>query len=607
MANDIGRVRSPYGSRKTILKRRALLAGAGALASTTALAQSGIPDGTSIILNSSRQLQATGSGATGGVIYDFPTNGSGLGVPAILRQTVDFSRVTSVTVGSGQSTGTRTNTQTAMQTALNYYSTENVFYVLPPGVYEIYGSTALTIPYSAKSLVWRGAGEAAQINQFYTTSPGVVVLQIGDSTANNYLINADIEGVNLQYGASQTSNTNTAYVAFGPSAYCRFNEIYGGSPGSGSGPFNPAYYGVWFQGVTTPTFSSNFSKMEIQGAQHDLAHWDGFGTGGVIDNFYFGGGAGSNTLSPPAVANSVMNMNLTVNMGGSNEWDFNQVNTEWVTGTGAAANSAAMNITGWLGLCIRHWHQEGLNWVSGGGTAVINITWSDTFMKIENLGMYNFNITSANIGSNPFSFLWDYVPQNNTMLITTLILRASPFTQDPSVINVATTLYTAGGSGGSASSMQILGCYINDNNGTSGLDGLLSIDGNMTVTSSAFLVPLSFVSYIYNSTASQLIGAVINVSSTYTHYSQLDRATLILGPSGTYNVNFALTATSTSGTPAPAPGALVRVLRPSYSSGTVTFLNGGSSIGGGTTNSGTGELNFRVNTSGAWVTVTGVN
>ena len=116
------------------------------------------PRTTSYLLNTDFTLTGSAGRITPQMIDDFVVSGpqwdapSGTPIQYGMRGALDgasYFLSQGGIIGTGQSSGQRTTNATALQAAITYASTNNLMFVLAPGVYEILSSTGLNIPAAA--------------------------------------------------------------------------------------------------------------------------------------------------------------------------------------------------------------------------------------------------------------------------------------------------------------------------------------------------------------------------------------------------------------------------------------------------------------------------
>jgi hypothetical protein len=189
------------------------------------------------------------------------------------------------------------------------------------------------------------------------------------------------------------------------------------------------------------------------------------------------------------------------------------------------------------------------------------------------MSMVDCVYNTANMSGTGY-ILAEYFPSQSCNKINKLVITTSASGE----VNTAVQLYGpySGPPSDTVSTFQLDDLKINDSGGGNWFTGHLSLDGNMTNTGAAFLTPYLALHYEYGIAGSLLIGACINVSSTYTHYGQLEKANLFVPASIT---SFTITLADTmgaTGTQVPRVGNWVTIRRQTgTASGTLTIKDGG--------------------------------
>jgi hypothetical protein len=473
--------------------------------------------------------------------FDDPANASGLGAPAILRGTVQAHLCAGVTQGSGQTLGVRQATYTGLQNAINYAGANGKFFEIEPGIYEYYSATALTIPYTATGFTWRGT-TSSRIIQFYTTTPGVPVFVVGDSTNTNEGYHINIDGASFEYGVSQTGFTSSCNLVFGGLDNCYFRNVNAGGP---SGAF-PAYNCITWSngGGGAPCFSSEFDNFSLAGAQNTYFNCQNVGTGNLFDNFYINGNSASITGYYFFMAAS-----------GFTEQNFRQMNIEH------GSCNQAMFIQGAFGLRMENLHVEDIT-LTGANPCFILSSVSGPYC-IDNLTFVDNKVLTASM-SGTAAVINDYAPGGGSIRVNDFIWIWNMASQ----INAPLKLLTVNGlPSNSPNVVTFEKARLYDPGGNNLNSGNISFDTHMPVGANAFIMPTKWGRYDYGKGGSEVNRAVINVSTTYTHYGQFSYATIIVPDSIT---SFIITLAATmgaTGTLPPQTGNIVNIYR---SSGTVT-------------------------------------
>lgn len=526
------------------------------------------------------------------VFWDDPANVSTLGAPATVRGTIStYGLVQSgqLVAGTGQTLTTRQNNATALQTFFDKTASMNVWAESPPNTFEISSSVGLKIlPSGGSGFRFRGDKAETIINQFYTTSQSAPVLTIGDPTNANFTQDVDIEGMWLNYGAAVTGLTSANALCVGALGWSNLGKIQVGTPNPTT-PLNPAYRGIYIYagGSGQSFFSNSLNDIVVNGGQLELLNWTQAGTGNVADNIYLQGGAGAGTW--PAVT-LPLNMNMVQN---TTENDIRELNIEWLS------TNKAVDMENCFGLTVRHLHFEGVKMT--GASPILILTAGDT-LTIDQLTLVDVLIQSANLTGTP-SVILSFQPSNDSIIVNQL----TTVFNSTGEINTAIALYNLLSPGAGISQFKLNGARLPDAAGGN-LAGHFSLDAHMPTSGSQFLVPAVLGEYRWGMSGSRVAAATINVAAAYTHYGQLEDSVLILAATGTYNLTLADTM-GASGTQLPRYGNTVTILRPTYTSGTVTIKDGaGTTI---TTNSSTTSVVCQFNptaspTVGIWATVTPV-
>lgn len=514
---------------------------------------------------------------------DDPTNTSGLGAPAIIRGTIYANKISGLVVGSGQSTATQQANATALQNAINYAASNEKFFEIPPGVYQINNSAGLVIPWG-KFFVWRGDMYNTQIEQHYATSPGAPVLTIGDPTGTNISSFFDVEGVNLLYAADQTGFASSQCLLLGDMYGSRIKRI--GVNGNEISSY-PAYNSVAF--VHGDLYSNSFEDWNV---------WDGQNYGMYI-NYVSGTG---NHWSNIYMRSSGSPSNNMVYLGGAVD-RFDVLNIE-----GGTCNQILK-----LANCMctfNNLHLED-NVLKSSSATLIEI--SNSMADFDTVTIFNPVLNTTNITSGIGAMIQTYASSPSVVNVKNLTVYT--FNNTAVTMNFVvhrTTNFSVGSTSGQpqtnsagAGSMTISNIQFKQGGGSTELTNYLNVDLYQPRSGSAFLTPSFASRYEWGQAGSRLWGALLNVSATYTHYGMLEEATIVVPATIT---SFTITLADTmgsSGTEKPRTGARVHITRVSGTmSGTLTVNDGG----GGTllTNTVSGGFDFQFNGS-AWVQITGVS
>lgn len=461
---------------------------------------------------------------------DDPTNASGLGAPAIIRGTVYAHLAAGVTVGAGQTTTVRQATAVGLQNAITYAATNGKIFEIIPNIYEINNTTGLIIPAQQNGFTWRGerggvGGSGyggSQIVQYNVTAPGTPALTIGDSTGGSVMARMDFNGVHVRYGAAQPiTNTGACTLVIGPCTVSNIDNIgiqQGGSYSGGSPQGFNGYVGVYFVGGQF--FSNVCSNWEIFGCQQTYFLANNFSTGNIFNNIYLNGGGG--TAAVPLAGNFV---SINTNNGASFEVKFNQLNCEW------ASCNRVLNFTQGMVL-IDMLHVEGINFT--GVSPGVLITYGSA-LDIRNLNLVDPKVLLANIaGSGGAVLFQDWPGEPSNFIFNNVSINSETSGNINAQVQIAAMRggYPGGTYGKSHGSCSIDKAVFSDSTGTNQISGIF-FDEGMQPTSSTFLVPASVSKYEFGSAGSDVLGAVIPVKATYTHYGQYTNATLIVPTSVT--------------------------------------------------------------------------
>ncbi len=482
-------------------------------------------------------------GLTTDLGLDDPNNVSGLGANAIIRGVVYAHLCTGVTVGSGQTTLVRTATAVALQAAITYCSNNNKIFQINEGVYEIYSSTGLIVPYSSNPFTWQGSS-GARIIQFYATTPGAPVLTIGDPAGVNQTYSVTINGLDVEYGVAQTGFASSVNLIVSANTASNISNV---SVGAGSNTF-PAYNCATFIGAN---FSNVFTNWKVNGAQVNMLNLLGLGTGNIFDDFYLNLSVNTNAITG----------NYIYLAAGSQEQDFRQINCEH----GSCAQVINLNGTG--GINFSHLHLEGII-LTGFNPSFIGINGNNVI--ISQMTFVDNVLNTTNLSGTP-SVINDYAPGKNVSKISNF----NWICNNTAEINTPFNLFSPGGLPTNYTSNCTIEGFIQSDVGGGNMAAHLQLDPHMPISASAFLAPQAFSRYDYGIAGSKVSKAVIPVTTTYTHYGQHEDANLFVPASIT---SFTLTLADTmgaTGTQLPRTGNTVHIQRSSgTASGTLTIKDG---------------------------------
>jgi hypothetical protein len=268
--------------------------------------------------------------------WDDPGNASGLSAPALLRGTVVAHMCSGVTVGTGQSLGTRQATVAGLNAAILYAATNKKWFEIHDGIYELDNTGGVVIPPNFDNFRWIGSN-GVFLRQFHSNAP---ILSIGSqtNTSTDSLYGYIIDGVTCQYGATQTGQTgaNAIQIGAGQVGYCVFrNMTASNTPG-----FNP-YRAFWTSAGSTYAgnlFACEFANIKAQGAQQDLLVHGLMGEGNNWSNIFVNQGSGT----PGTIAGDAVRIGSPFGAGGADE-TWNGLHIDFVKAGGAQLN--IFNIT----------------------------------------------------------------------------------------------------------------------------------------------------------------------------------------------------------------------------------------------------------------------
>ena len=242
------------------------------------------------------------------------------GFPALLRGTVNVNQWPGITVGAGQTLSVRQANATNFQAASDNAATNNRFFEFAPGTIEIDNTTGITWSDVTKynPFTYRGSKESKLI-QFHANAP---CLTIGDvsATGANQTQGMSIDGMLIDYGASQAGNTSATLLTLGRIWGSSFKNLQ-----IGTSSFNP-YNGLRIATADTTNgqffFSNTVEDCVIQGAQNRLFSFESSGTGNDFKNVYMNNanGAAAGVITLPFYYGGPI---------GNSENVFDGCNLEW--------------------------------------------------------------------------------------------------------------------------------------------------------------------------------------------------------------------------------------------------------------------------------------
>lgn len=311
------------------------------------------------------------------------------GFPAVLRGTVNVNAWPGVTVGTGQTLTVRQNNATNFQAASDYAATNNKFLEFAPGTVEIDNTAGITWSDVTKynPFTYRGSMESKLI-QFHANAPG---LTIGDvsATGANQIQNMSIDGMLIDYGATQAGNTAATLLTLGRIWGSSFKNLQ-----IGTSSFNP-YNGlrIWTADSTNGQFffSNSVDNVIIQGAQNRLFSFESSGSGNSFRNLYMNNanGAAAGTITLPFYYGGPI---------GNSENVFDQCNVEW-----CATNTVMHFIQGCA--VFDGLHMEACS-LTGASPYAMYLE-GGAHILLDHPTIQNLDVTSANFtGTARFAGLW---------------------------------------------------------------------------------------------------------------------------------------------------------------------------------------------------------
>lgn len=483
---------------------------------------------------------------------------SGVATPYLLRGTLDgaaYFTANGGVLGAGQTTGQRQTNATVLNAAFAYCVTNGKFMELEPAVYEINSSTGLLVPASGNTaipsgLVFRGSRQGTQIVQYYAGGTGAPILTIGDTTGATPNLGVDFFGINMSYGASQTGLTSSTPLVIGNADHGRIGGV------TMITNTNPGYDGILLQ---TGNYSMTYKDIELIGFQRNGLNLDNAGSSGcTFEDIYLS--AGGSTGVHPTVSG-----NYLVFSASMNEMTFLQLNCEW------GACNRIMSINSTYGVKFVDLHIEN---VLMNGASPIMFAFAGTTATFDTVDLVDIMMLSANMTGSP-SVFGDYIAGGSVIRVEGLTWINNATGQ----INTPVELFNVGGGTVPGDDVPIFTLnkgQLNIGGGASDFAGNILFDQHMPVAS--FNAPIKWSSYDFGIQGSVVQSAQIQVSATYTHYGQHERATIIVPASIT---SFTLTLANTmgaTGTQAVRTGSTTHVRRLSGgASGTLTVAYGGTS------------------------------
>lgn len=403
-----------------------------------------------------------------------------------------------VTIGSGQTLTVRQNTAAAIQAAINACATNGWDLVIAPGVYEIDVAAGITINGGQGSFAMRGT-RASTFIQFHGNAP---CLTLGDTSSftgySEYVI---VDGLWLQYGASQTGNTAANLLVVGSLRDSLVNNLIIGANGTSYTAPNtpylfPAYKAVLFTGVASE-FSNIFSNIHVQGAQFRAVSLEVLGTGSLFDNWYITNGY----LNQPGQITD-----CAFFMTGGNDSVFRQINVE------SFACNNIVNAQSVGGTLFQSWHFESIQPIGANPTWWVSAESRCTFQAMNFTGFWltaSLNTLTTSGTLSLFSTFGD-----DDLLFDSLYLN----TQNAgNTVTLPIQLFHVNRVNGLEASIKARNIILDDSV-SSGLVAHVSVDANSPLANFAGFNHIG--EYQYSSLVSKFTKAQRSVSATYTVYGQ---------------------------------------------------------------------------------------
>lgn len=496
------------------------------------------------------------SAATG---EDDPTNASGLGAPAIIRGTVYGHLAAGVTVGAGQSGTVQTATGVALQAAITYAEANGKIFELVPNTYEINNAAGLVIP-PTEGFVWRGSRGGTLIRQFYVTSTGAPIMTVGSTTGGSGFNGFDVQGMHLQYGASQTGLTSSTALLIGNGAGSRIGSI-NISVGGGS----PGYDGWSLVCPSGGNFSNTYFDIQCSQAQRHLFNFNAAGgsTGNVFSNIYMSAGFLSQFPTPTAISG-----NMICFSQGCADMLFDRLNLEW-TSCSTAISAPSFQLQGTVFNAL---HVEGVT-LTGYSPHFFNL--ANASIQINGFDL-SICIQSAQATGSPCLIL-DYPYGASTVQINNMNMGTLASGSQTMPFYLAT--FSSSGLGDSLSMIEVNNLAIEDSfatpiNTVGQWASNFQFDSHLPLAN--FATPNRVGHYEYNAKGSKLERALLRITSTYTHYGSSEDATIAVPAIIT---SFTLTLSNLQAATGNQPvrtGCTVHVRRDYYTppaSGTLTIVD----------------------------------
>lgn len=518
----------------------------------------------------------------------------GISAPNVIRNTLDVIKYFIAQGGAlGAVSGAQRITNvTALQAAYSYGVNNRLYMEQTPGIIEING--AVNIP-SGEGIIFRGSmgtpviggigSYGSIIHQFATNIP---VLTMFDQSGVLVAGRADISGLELDYGVSQTGNTSAITLQLGAQGGCVIKNIRINRNNSGYDAISM---------TSGYMFDNEYHNFEITGFQNNGIFFNpSIGSSGNLwSNLYItSGGQGA----AAAVTGNALNF-----VGQTENQHFVELDIEWITGNAAPI----MNIQGQKGFIVDGAHFEGIMLT---GASPYAIDTEGTVANFYSISVTDFD-TSTTTGSP--CFFRDWQGGGSSTHVDGLAFSSNGDPNTAQLTNPAAMIgfFSAAPLNNDFSNFTI------DNFRCKNFGGVtlatqfqtgLYFDGHMPQPT--FHFPTAFTRYEYGTHGSKVTRAVLLISSTYTHYGQFEDAVIDVPLSVT---SFTLTLAATmgvTGTQKPKTGNTVRIRRQGSgaTTGTVTITNGGAGGGNLTSINGTAPLDTFAQFDGTnWVVFTPVS
>jgi hypothetical protein len=437
-----------------------------------------------------------------------PTNAQGLGAPAIIRGTIYAHMCSGVTLGAGQTTAVQTATFNALQLAIHTAMTLGKFFEIEPNVYEIYGSTGLVVPATLGAITWKGSRQS-NINQFYANAP---ILVLGDSTGAETLYGNKIDGFCLNYGVSQTGNTNAIALLMGDMAWCVVENFE--TTTNGTFPIiNPPYVSVSTIAAGT-WFNNCLRNIRLYGGQLSLMVIQASGSGNLFQDIYMSNGGNISAeesyyaaLSGPAL--SLANPSYS-GLGGN---VFERINIESVKCSNSVIYAQIAGVTQFIGL-----HFENLELNASGGSLINN---NGCQLILQCVDTYDIQVDAS---LTDISFLYNN-GSGEVVLLDGLHMGWSS-NSNPGLKSPMTIIGT-GGNNDQNNMVRIKGVTVNDDTGNNSTN-LTVYNGAypMTYTETADTILLELDADQISLSTSRYQPCI--TTATYTHYGCHEDAVLMV-------------------------------------------------------------------------------